>query len=892
MFPARARSASGPRCNEHRERRAHAAVDDPGVRRATDPAPGDARRAGKWPDATAPMCTLGALRRAVSRAIRRARANARAVAVCCVRLDGFDALESRFGRLASSALLRQFSASRQRTLPSNHHCARVSPDTFVVFVEAEGGPDLEAKFEAVTRRLRESMAQPLAFLRRPLPTLVARTGVALYPTHGGDARALLQRAIVAARESGADERRAPPAPGRGDVAAAPRARLLGATTLEWSMLLERARPHLDAAAGQFVQHVDAQLATRNGPDSVLSTLSPDEHAARRATQEAHLRFLLAPGTSTEDITREARAIGIRHALTGVSAAWLTHAMVTYRDLLRHALGATPLAAHERALVMQCAETRLQCDLQAELDTMHDIADAYNAFVARPAGTAGLPWTETLQAELDACARLPGIRACQWFRGRTDTTAMTPEFILELSSGAQSEADIPATCWPAVRDAWISGDIQAVECAARDDAAAATEHPRSLVAIPVRAHREIDAIAVLLGAYPHQFASNAARTFVTSLQNQLNHLASTSHSPHPPIERKHALQMRSLLYADGLRMVFQPIFDLESGKIRKIEALARLDSGSGAPLISPDHFLPAFRQADLDALFRAGLRQSLDALSRLKDDTIDVDLSVNVAPATLQNAACASWIEEIIRNSGVAPHHVVLELLESQEFDAHEHSAAIQRIADLGVKLAIDDLGSGYSSLHRLATMPFDVIKVDQSILREIQRAPLKTFSLIRTMVEFGRDFNKDVIVEGVEDEATIEAVRILGVRLAQGYAICRPVALPELIARARLPLQPQAPDLPVQTHLGALAFSWKFRHASAYRMRSDACACPLHRFLARHGLEGSPADRLHRASHGAAQPEQREQASRALRDWLLAEVTRRAQRGATPVEQEHHGLEI
>ncbi len=828
--------------------------------------------------------------------MRRARSAAKALAVCCVRLDGLDAIESRFGALAGSALLRQFSACRQRTMPPVEFRARVSADTFIMVVEADPEPDLEAKFGEIALKLRQSMEQPLAFSARPLPTLVASMGVALYPSHDSDARALLRRAMAAARPAAADVRGPAqgPGPSRDDAAEARRAQPSDVPSA-LPTLLEDARPHLERAAAKFVEQFYTELATRSGPAQILASLSPAEHAALRASQQAHLRFLLAPETSTADIERRASSIGMRHALIGVSAAWMTHAMATYRGLLRHALAATPLPPGERALVMQCAEARLQCELQTELDTMQEVADAYNAHVARPSRYAGLPWAEALQAELDACARLPGIRACQWFRGRTDATTMVPEFILESSSGAHAEADIPDACWTAVRDAWISGDTQTVDrSACADPVAAGGTAPgwRSLVAIPVRVHGETDAIAVLLGAHPHQFSSNAARTFVASLQNRMNHLASAPHLPHPPIERKHALQMRSLLYADGLRMVFQPIFDLENGKIRKIEALARLDTGTGAPLISPDRFLPAFRQADFDALFREGLRQSLDALKHLKEYTIDVDLSVNVAPGTLQNEACANWIDEIIRNSGVEPNRVVLELLESQEFDAHGHGAAIQRVADLGVKLAIDDLGSGYSSLQRLTTMPFDVIKVDQSILREIKRAPLKTFSLIRTMVEFGRDFDKDVIVEGVEDEATIEALRVLGVRFAQGYAICRPVPLPELIAWAGSPQARRASPPVVRTHLGALAFSWKFRHASAYRVRSDARACPLHRFLARSGLEGSAADRLHHESHAAARPEQREQASRALRDWLLGEVTRQADGPTKITEQSHDDVEV
>ncbi len=651
--------------------------------------------------------------------------------------------------------------------------------------------------------------------------------------------------------------------------------------------------HLEKAPDECVAQFDGELAMRSGPAAILSCLSRAECASLRAKHAAHLRFLLHPDTSRAAIAAAARAIGTRHALAGVSAAWVAEAMGMYRGVLRRCIGAASVSARDRHRLVDYAEARLQLDLQGALDAMHDVTDAYNAFVARPITMSTAICADALQAELDACAELPGMRACLWLRPKFRSTTAAPEFVLEISAGQSAgehcqlgrglqEAGIADPCTGGVRDmvrrAWIGGDIEVVDhgvCAAAgrcQDALGPERRAGSWVAIPVKVGDEADAILVLHGAYARQFSSLWVRTFVMSLQNRMNHLTAMVHVPARAIERETASMMRNLLYAGGLRMVFQPIFDLGRGTIRKIEALARLDAGHGRPMIGPDRFLPAFRQADLDALFRDGLRQSLQALKRVREHAGDVDVSINVSPSTLQHPECADWIRDILRSCAVEPARVVLELLESQAFDARARSSSIQRIADLGVQLAIDDLGSGYSSLQRLTTMPFDVIKIDQSIVREMQRAALKTFSLVRTIVEFGRDFDKEVIVEGVEDEEMIEVVRILGVRYAQGYAICKPAAVEQLVSWVHGLHERIASPPGIRSTLAALAFAWKFRHAAAYRIRVDVDDCPLHGFFMQRGLRGSDVDLWHRQSHAAAEPAQRERASRAVRDWLSERV--------------------
>ncbi|EQD62723.1 Diguanylate phosphodiesterase, predicted domain protein, partial [mine drainage metagenome] len=99
----------------------------------------------------------------------------------------------------------------------------------------------------------------------------------------------------------------------------------------------------------------------------------------------------------------------------------------------------------------------------------------------------------------------------------------------------------------------------------------------------------------------------------------------------------------------------------------------------------------------------------------------------------------------------------------------------------GVKIALDDLGAGFSNLKRLAELPFDVIKIDQNIVKDLARDPIKALSLIRTVVQIGHDLGRDVVAEGLEDEGIVEAAWQLGCSLGQGYGLARPMPAAALV---------------------------------------------------------------------------------------------------------------
>jgi EAL domain-containing protein (putative c-di-GMP-specific phosphodiesterase class I) len=301
---------------------------------------------------------------------------------------------------------------------------------------------------------------------------------------------------------------------------------------------------------------------------------------------------------------------------------------------------------------------------------------------------------------------------------------------------------------------------------------------------------------------------------------------------------------------------QPVVSLLDASVRRVEALARLRAADGS-LVMPGVFLPLLGDAELDRLLRMVLEQSLAWLRRWDSEGLELEVAVNLAPTTLVHPQCAEWVEQALRASSVAPTRLTLELLETQELDRAAQSRAIAALAALGVKLAIDDLGSGYSSLKRLTELPFDTIKVDQSLTLNLRRSPMLSFNLVGTLIRMGAELGRHVIVEGAQDADTVDAVRELGATLAQGFALARPMPAAELHAWWAQG-GPHLGRERIHGPLGALALHWALAQDSAQALGAVG-DCPVTPWLHSAGLRGHEVETWHASLHlapAAWSPEQ------------------------------------
>jgi EAL domain-containing protein (putative c-di-GMP-specific phosphodiesterase class I) len=221
--------------------------------------------------------------------------------------------------------------------------------------------------------------------------------------------------------------------------------------------------------------------------------------------------------------------------------------------------------------------------------------------------------------------------------------------------------------------------------------------------------------------------------------------------------------------DVLAIVFQPVIDLTSGEIVAVEALARFD---GNPVRAPDMWFDDARHAGLGVeLEMLAITRALAHQPMLPDG---VALTINAGPETVVGPHLRSLLLD------VRARRVVLELTEHTAFDHHPGlEAALMPLRRGGVRLAVDDAGSGYSSLTHILKLAPDFIKLDRELIAGIDIDPVRR-ALVTSLVAFAADTGADLVAEGLETEDEVETVSRLGVRYAQGYYLGRPADLDDL----------------------------------------------------------------------------------------------------------------
>jgi EAL domain-containing protein (putative c-di-GMP-specific phosphodiesterase class I)/putative methionine-R-sulfoxide reductase with GAF domain len=219
----------------------------------------------------------------------------------------------------------------------------------------------------------------------------------------------------------------------------------------------------------------------------------------------------------------------------------------------------------------------------------------------------------------------------------------------------------------------------------------------------------------------------------------------------------------------LTMVFQPIVDLLSGEIVAVEALARFKT---TPVRPPDVWFDQARHAGLGVeLEMLAITRAISHLPMLPDD---VALTVNAGPDTI--------VSPLLQRAlfYVPARRVVIELTEHIAFDQYPGlQGALVRLRKSGVRIAVDDAGSGYSSLTHILKLAPDFIKLDRELVCGIDIDPVRR-ALVTALVVFAADTGAEILAEGVETSDELDVVRRLGVRYSQGYHLGRPAALEDV----------------------------------------------------------------------------------------------------------------
>ena len=236
-------------------------------------------------------------------------------------------------------------------------------------------------------------------------------------------------------------------------------------------------------------------------------------------------------------------------------------------------------------------------------------------------------------------------------------------------------------------------------------------------------------------------------------------------------RKAGMTLRSLLGAGGLRVFYQPVLDLASNRIVGIEALARLENSEGA-IFMPKEFLPQSNPEDQRMLAQMMLSRAIVDLAELDKAGHALWVSVNITPELLLSGTCLRCLGPILAAAAnIDPSRIVLEILEGSDFlSMDEARERILEIKALGVRVALDDIGSAYSSLLRLKDLPIDEIKLDQAFVRTLKANPNGLY-FIQTLLDLSRSLRVDFVAEGCETADVLDALKVLNVPMVQGYAI-------------------------------------------------------------------------------------------------------------------------
>jgi diguanylate cyclase (GGDEF)-like protein/PAS domain S-box-containing protein len=248
----------------------------------------------------------------------------------------------------------------------------------------------------------------------------------------------------------------------------------------------------------------------------------------------------------------------------------------------------------------------------------------------------------------------------------------------------------------------------------------------------------------------------------------------------------AADLRFCVERSELRVLYQPVVELASGRLVGAEALMRWER-PGHGMMPPLSFIPQAEETGMIvAMGRWVLREACVQLARWRRTMPGSDhlsINVNVSGRQLTEDGFVEEVLEAVRDAGIPAARLTLEITESVLVEhADDILAVLHALRAAGVRLAIDDFGTGYSSLGYLQRFPIDILKIDRSFVDGVTRGGSEA-ALARTIVALGSALGLDAVAEGIELATQQEALAELGCQRGQGYLFARPLPATELATR-------------------------------------------------------------------------------------------------------------
>ena len=230
--------------------------------------------------------------------------------------------------------------------------------------------------------------------------------------------------------------------------------------------------------------------------------------------------------------------------------------------------------------------------------------------------------------------------------------------------------------------------------------------------------------------------------------------------------------------DGrISVAYQPLFTVDTHRLVAFEALARWEHPRQGH-ISPERFIPLAEETGL--ILQLGMQVLTKACFQVaawnREFGKSLCLGVNVSGQQLAEKSFFAQIDQVLKDSGLDPSLLRLEITESVLIKNQERVAEIlQAACASGIEICLDDFGTGYSALNYLVHLPFHTIKIDRGFLRDVEYDTTRAM-LVRTIVQLAKNLNKKVVAEGVETAAQLDFLASVQCDLAQGYLLSRPLS--------------------------------------------------------------------------------------------------------------------
>ncbi|MDQ3690502.1 MAG: EAL domain-containing protein [Chloroflexota bacterium] len=243
--------------------------------------------------------------------------------------------------------------------------------------------------------------------------------------------------------------------------------------------------------------------------------------------------------------------------------------------------------------------------------------------------------------------------------------------------------------------------------------------------------------------------------------------------------------------ERLEVHYQPIVELHDGTVTGFEALLRWRDPHGQFVPVPEIISLAEETGLIIPIGRFVLREACRQAVEWADlGTTPMHVAVNVSALQLEHGSVVRDVRAALRQSGLEPSALVIEITESSLIDdSLSARRELRALRKLGVRMALDDFGTGYSSLGRLRHLPFDIVKIDRSFVSRVTEE--QEGAVVQSILEMASTMGLEVVAEGIETQAQLLALRARGCRFGQGFYYSRavpPEAIESVLAVGRLPI--------------------------------------------------------------------------------------------------------